>query len=159
MCKVREWNLSYECLTGVAVRSRLRELRNTDPEFWKELTTRQSEDIVPPEHVEQPEDKVSTCDTVDTNDDSDVPISAIIGVMLEGSVPSRYSAQDDGGLMCIAVAECAEDVDDSEMSSSDKKHDSAPEDMGRGKRVKTANRLYKIDQFWRHDDESTDEEM
>ena len=113
MCKAQEWNLLYECLTGVAVRSRLQELKSTDPEFWKELTTRWSEDIVPPEHVEQPEDKVSTCDTeVDTNNDSDVPISTIIGMMLEGSAPSRYSAQEDGRLMSITDAECAEEVNE-----------------------------------------------
>ena len=28
-----------------------------------------------------------------------------------------------------------------------------------GSTMKTANRLYKLDHFWRHDDESTDEEM
>ena len=158
MCKVQEWSLSYEFLTGVQARSKLQELKNTDLEFWKELTTRWSKDIVPPEDVKQPKDKESTltCDMIE-NDDSNVPISAIVGMMLEGSSPSRFSAQEDGGMMCIADAECADDVN--VMSSLDKKHDSVPEDMGQGKCMNTANRLYKLNHFWRHDDESTDEEM
>src|SRR6266540_1116773 len=39
MCEVRGWNLSYACLTGYAARSKLRELRDTDPKFWDKLTS------------------------------------------------------------------------------------------------------------------------
>jgi hypothetical protein len=38
MCRVKDFNLSYDCLTGYAVRDKLRNLKKTDPEFWKELT-------------------------------------------------------------------------------------------------------------------------
>jgi hypothetical protein len=37
--EVRQWNLSFDCLTSVAARARLRNLKETDLEFWKELTT------------------------------------------------------------------------------------------------------------------------
>jgi hypothetical protein len=33
MCRVKEFDLSYDCLTGYGVRDRLHNLKKTDPEF------------------------------------------------------------------------------------------------------------------------------
>lgn len=73
-CVVREWNLSYECLTGVAARSKLCGLWESNPEFWEELIN-----VSPPdEEVPQPEDQ-----------DKPTPDSRIDDVDVPNSSPSR----------------------------------------------------------------------
>jgi hypothetical protein len=73
---VRQWNLSFNSLTSVAARARLRELKETDPEFWRKLTNHTAENLIPAENKPQPEDEVDPEDSdimVDDLDDSDVP--------------------------------------------------------------------------------------
>ncbi|KAG1783144.1 hypothetical protein EV702DRAFT_931796, partial [Suillus placidus] len=45
MCTIRGFNLLFECLVGFQARDRLRNLKNTDPKFWKELTGPSEQDI------------------------------------------------------------------------------------------------------------------
>ncbi|PPR06566.1 hypothetical protein CVT24_001800 [Panaeolus cyanescens] len=37
-CKVRSWDLSYECLTSFRAREKLRNLKHENPQFWAELS-------------------------------------------------------------------------------------------------------------------------
>ncbi|KAF8239914.1 hypothetical protein L208DRAFT_1235875, partial [Tricholoma matsutake] len=55
MCCVCEWNLSYECLTSFSARKQLWEMKDTDPEFWKELTEAKTLDL-PTQDITMPED-------------------------------------------------------------------------------------------------------
>lgn len=56
------------------MRAKLRQLKETDPEFWKELTSKYAEELAPPENVPQPEDDAEDLGTLD---DSDVPLKVL----------------------------------------------------------------------------------
>jgi hypothetical protein len=73
--EVRQWNLSFDCLTSVAARARLRNLKETDLEFWKELTS--SENPVPSENDPQSEDTVDSGE-ISVEDDSNVPLGVLL---------------------------------------------------------------------------------
>ena len=92
---MRDLDLSYDCLTGTAVRSKLRNLRNTDPIFWDELTLKDPEKSLPPEDVPQAEDKHN--DTLDDVDDSDVPIDVVIKNIVADVAPQGYALGIEGG--------------------------------------------------------------
>ena len=141
---MRDLDLSYECLTGTAVRAKLRNLRDTDPIFWNELTSPDPQAVLPPEDVPQAEDEYS--DTVDDVDDSDVPIDVVIENLVAGVAPQGYVVGDGGRFQAEVDAERFDDKPATEIDGGD---DSGKK-MGRGKRRKQANRLYGA--FWRHND-------
>jgi hypothetical protein len=144
-CEVREWNLSFNCLTSVAARARLRNLKETDPEFWKELTS--SENRVPPENDPQPEDIVDS-ENGSVEDDSDVPLQVLIQELTEKKVRKGFAINDMGALVADSDAERFE-------STVDDGNDNVVEDLGRGKRHKHPNRLYNNNTFWCHDDDNS----
>jgi hypothetical protein len=143
-CVIRDWNLSYECLTGAAIRSKLRTLRETDPTFWGELTVKETNTTLPPENIPQPEDQ----EIFDGGlDDSDVPIDAVIGNVISEGAPKGYTVSIGGGLEADADAERFEEC---APKGVDGDGDGGEKELGRGKRRKQANRLYPTD-FWCHD--------
>ena len=73
-------NLSFDCLTSVAACARLHNLKESDLEFWKELTS--SENPVPSENDPQPEDIVESL----VEDDSNVPLGVLIQQLTEKKV-------------------------------------------------------------------------
>jgi len=103
MCCVHDWNLSYECLTKFAARKKLREMKNTDPEFWKELTKAKTQDL-PVLDVALPEDQIVTADD-DNLDDSELPLSVIIDEIITGACPNGTAHHPAGGLMLVGDAE------------------------------------------------------
>jgi hypothetical protein len=134
MCVVREWNLSYSCLTGYAARSKLRGLRDSDPKFWDELTSKKFEPVVPPENVPQPEDTILEEDGLD---DSDVPIQSVIDNIIHKKVPKGYViVPDHGGIEANADAERFDE--------------GVEKELGRGKRKRQPNTRYSA--FWQHSD-------
>ena len=46
-CVIREWDLSFACLTGFKEREALRNMRTTDPRFWEEHTRGGSNEDLP----------------------------------------------------------------------------------------------------------------
>ena len=157
-CVVREWNLSYDCLSGVAARAKLRQLKETDPKFWTELTTKQPEDCVPNEDIPQPEDFVDN----DTGllDDSDIPIEIAVNEMIsETHVMKKVSRKGyrviDGGIL---VADTLAEGFDDERETKPIDVDDGDKQLGRGKRIKRPNQLYSTKTFWMHggDNDSSD---
>ena len=148
-CAFRGWNLSYACVTGAAARAKLRELKQTDPVFWKELTTQQFDDNVPPENIPQLEDNIVDED-IGIND-SHVPLKVLVQELADKTkTTGGYIVSEEGGFVSSALAEQFEDVVETEVV--DKK-------LGRGKRRKQANRLYSAKTFWMHGDENSDEDI
>ena len=142
---MRDLDLSHECLAGKAVKSKLRSLRDTDPIFWKELTLKDPQEMLPPEDVKQVEDEYN--DNLDNLDDSDVPIGVVIENLVAGVSPQGYVVGDGGGLQAEVDAERFDDKSQlavAEIGSSGGK------ELGRGRRRKQPNRLYGA--FWRHND-------
>ena len=138
MCVVREWNLSYSCLTGYAARSMLRGLRDSDPKFWDELTKKESDAVVPPKDVPQPEDTLPEDSGID---DSDVPIQSVINNIINNKIQKGYVIiPDHGGIEANADAERFCDVD--EVVDEEK--------LGRRKWKRKPNNQYSA--FWRHSD-------
>ena len=145
-CVVRQWNLSFNCLTSVAAHARLCELKETDPEFWEKLTNHSAENLVPAENKPQPEDIVDPEDVmVDDLDDSDVPIGVIVQELTEKNVCKGFVVADTGVL--VANWE-AERFDDETRPIVD-----LDENLGRGKRQRWPNQLYNNSTFWHHDDD------
>ena len=142
MCAVRDWNLSYSCLTGYAARSKLRGLRDSDPNFWDELTSKEFKAVVPPEDVPQPEDMMREDDGHSGIDDSDVPIRSVVNNIIHKKVSKGYVvAPDHGGIEANADAERFYDVDEV-----------IADELGRGKRKRQPNTRYSASTFWQHSD-------
>lgn len=145
---MRQWNLSFDCLTSVAARAKLRNLKETDPEFWKELTS--SENPVPFENDPQPEDIDSEENSVE--DDSNVPLGVLIQQLTEEKVPTGFVINDMGALVADSEAERFEGT----LEPVDGGDDNVDRGLGRGKRQKHRNRLYNNTLFWCHDDDNGD---
>jgi hypothetical protein len=151
LCVVREWNLSYATLRSFNMQGSLRKLRDDDPEFWSQLT-RADEKLVVGAVVD--EDVVPDVDHGNL-DDTDVSLrDVVIATHQKGRPRGRVlkTIEEDGGLRSTAEAELLD-------SLPKVVEDEGPAKTGRGKRQRTANRLYKLDDFARHwDNESSDVE-
>jgi hypothetical protein len=142
-------------LTGSAVRSKLRNLRDTDPVFWNELTLKDPQAMLPPEDVPQAEDEYN--DTLDNVNDSDVPIGVVIKNLVAGVAPQGYVIGDGGGFQAEVDAERFDDKPPqppgAEIGSSgikDNAIDNGGKELGHEKRCKQPNHLYGA--FWWHND-------
>ena len=103
MCHVKEFNLSYNCLTGYAVRDKLRNLKKTDPEFWKELTAASMPEPTNGNGTFK-EDNVDVLSEV-FNDDSNLPCNTIIACVTASGLPETVSSTEDGNWVSVAQAE------------------------------------------------------
>ncbi|KAG6850928.1 hypothetical protein C0991_009934 [Blastosporella zonata] len=142
MCTIRNWDLSYECLTGYKIQSCLRELKETDPQFWSELTCGSSGVVVPNAQQKDPaslEDDFS--DIEEGGDDSDIPLDVLINSMTSKPQIDGIAGRENGAL------EADRDAEDLEEALED-----SGKSMGRGKRVRRSNKLYTSAHFWRHYD-------
>lgn len=161
---MRQWNLSYTCLTGFEARDKLRNIRTTDPDFWNELTQHSSDttlaDLPASGNEQLPEDMETEFDKADTTlededaDDSDLPISTLINTLIttDGNLPLKVGARRNGTLTSIAESENFDLV----IEPTSAELPVAEGSGGRGKRVRRPNQLYS--EFWRHDDEDSDNE-
>jgi len=135
------------------MRAKLRQLKETDPEFWKELTSRYAEELAPPENVPQPEDDAEDLGTLD---DSDVPLKLLTRELTaQGAVTQTmgYIISEGGAIVSNSLAEQFEEEDVQTNT------DGGDKERGRGKRIKQANRLYSAKTFWMHGDDNSDEEI
>ena len=151
-------------MTGVEARSKLRTLKNSDPEFWAELTCKRAQDLIPPDDVHQPEDNVTSglfgIDDDVGVDDSDVTMDVLIeSIASRRSIPEGFILTEAGG---IASNADAEGLDEDNVTTLVTTIQGVGGDMGddekrgRGKRRKTANRLYNSKDFWRYNDSDSD---
>lgn len=149
MCRVREWNLSYGCLTSFNTRKRLWEMKDRDPEFWKELTEVKTVGLPAPD-VTMPEDEPDREDQL--TDDSELPLNAVIEEIINGTCPDGIAHCPTGGLMSVADAERLDLEPEPDVVAS---QDVETKDtkLGRGKRHRTENKLYTSSTFWRHHDD------
>ena len=154
MCRVRGFNLSYQSLTSFEARERLRSLKSTDPDFYAELSAGRNLGEIKHDEVVQ-EDDPEIVGIGEVDDDSDLPCKAVIAIVTGQPPPMKLLTAADGSLASAAQAESLE----LETTSSSGEI-SAPEELGVGKRKRTANVLYKSDNFWHHrDEDSSDDEF
>jgi hypothetical protein len=145
LCTVRDWNLSYTCLTSFNMRQALRNMNDTNPEFWNELTKRKPEELPLPEETKiMPEDTTAELENEDL-DDSEVPIKAVVASLDKNKLPKGIAPREGGLLMSVHAAESLDlpqHIGDTTM----------PEKSGPGKRRHKLNTLYRAADFWRHND-------
>jgi hypothetical protein len=135
------------------MRAKLRQLKETDPEFWKELTSKYAEELAPPENVPQPEDGAEDLGTLD---DSDVPLKLLTRELTaQGTITQTtgYIISEGGAIVSNSLAEQFEEEENVRTNT-----DGGDKEHGRGKRLKQANRLYNAKTFWMHGDDNSDEE-
>lgn len=146
MCTVRGFNLSFESLIGFEARSRLQDLKNADPEFWKELTGSNEQDVAEIAKIEDENHE----EEPNFNDDSDLPCAAIVADVLGQNAPSGVGVDADGKLMLTVEAQklTFEVLPAVEVMNGT---DEDGEELGRGRRKRKPNTLY-AHLFWRHDD-------
>jgi hypothetical protein len=126
-------------------------LKETDPEFWKELTTEKTPEL-PAKNVKLPEDKLD--EDEEALDDSELPLSVVIEAIADGQCPEGFAVRRAGGLMSVVDAERLDiDVEDPKELTENVENT----ELGRGKRIRKANNLYSSSTFWRHhDDDDSD---
>jgi hypothetical protein len=134
--------LSYESLTSREARQVLRDLPETRPAFFAELTQpsrrRQAPILKDVEVTEEDADPYE-----DTEEDSEVPLAVLIDRIHNPSQGSHgYKTDDDGRLVPIAEAEQAFVEEAGEISV-----EQTEAEQGRGKQKKTANTMYSEDAF------------
>lgn len=139
MCRVKEFNLSRECLTGFAVREKLRNLEDSDPAFYEELMKASA----PPKAEQYDEDSLDT-DIFD--DDSDLPLTTIANHCSGTLPPSEPVATADNGLRSTAQAESFDET--GELEGPNDEEAANPQEFGPGKRKRRGNTLYS--NFWAH---------
>ncbi|KAF8209582.1 hypothetical protein K438DRAFT_1753926 [Mycena galopus ATCC 62051] len=159
LCKVWEWDLSYECLTSPRIRKRLRDEGSQNTEFWQELQASRARRGLPP-GTKFAEDDKAQLDNEEGPDDSDVSVAAVIADVAnkrKGRV-ARKPDSEGGGLRSAGLAEdleagaepAAEDLEaDSEAGPG------ADKEEGRDRKTRKRNRRY-LGWLW-HDNEDVEE--
>ena len=136
-------------------------MKDSDPEFWKELTSKRPQDLAPDEEEAQPEDDelIDDDEMLMAGDDSDIPVPLIIEAMVDQSCPRGTVMRPDGTLKSGAEAKRFEDeVHLEEYGEERVQLQEEASNLGRGKCRKVANKHYMG--FWRHDDnEASDEDF
>jgi hypothetical protein len=142
MCKVNGFNLSYESLTSSETRQILRNLPETDPEFFAELTQPRSRVAAPtltPEEATEEDSEVSEVNS--PGDDTAVPLDAVIDA-IHGNldVDDWFVPSEDGGLESTAEAEetLVEEVEGVKIDTTHL----VEKLEGRGHRTKTKSKFY-----------------
>ncbi|VDC01764.1 unnamed protein product [Peniophora sp. CBMAI 1063] len=116
MCRVKDADLSYDSLTSRVTRSELLSLRSSDPALYSELTGTTSANETPSDSKTYTEDE-----EVDSEfeDDSDIPISAVVKAISGSSEPiNGVQSNEDGSLSCNTLSESLDDEDGEEASAS-----------------------------------------
>jgi hypothetical protein len=130
-------------LTSFSAYEKLRELKTTNPEFWKELMSNSST-------IEHSSDNLE--DNIDLqdssfNDDNDLPLAAVIASVTAFEDTGNHVLQPKAEMMDFK-AECADldvvekgNVEDDEMQNEVA--------LGHGRRKHKPNSLY-MHTFWQH---------
>jgi hypothetical protein len=128
-------------LTSRDARQVLRDLPETQPTFFAELTQPHRCRQTPTLNNDEAEEEDNTFEDID--EDSEVPLAALLDRIHNPSQGSHgYKTDDDGRLVPVAEAEQAFVKETGEISV-----EQAEAEQGRGKRKKTANILYSDNAF------------
>ena len=163
MCKAGNFNLSYESLTSHEIRQTLRDLPQTDPTLFAEISQPRSRLAPILSDAEcLHEDSEEVHGGFDAPDDTDVPLDEVevhCEQIANGSAERAesdgalnmdyaYVPDEDGGLSCVADAEDAsmECVGSGDVAS----NVGIVTTTGRPKRMRRPNVLYSDDQFESH---------
>jgi hypothetical protein len=146
-CRAGDLDLSFECLTSRAVLQRLRDVQKDDPDLWSKISPRASAQQRDNIDIDGNDEPPFDIETNEDGDDVGIPVHVLTQVGPNHEhIPDGYSVDDSGSLsLCNAseVFEREEDVDG---------EDDVPvvdtEEVGRGKRRRTANKQYA--EFWKH---------
>ncbi|KAJ6491004.1 hypothetical protein C8R45DRAFT_1137955 [Mycena sanguinolenta] len=159
LCKMCEWDLSYECLTSPRIRKRLRDEESQNTVFWQELQASRANGGLPSGTKKFAEDDEDH-DGDEGPDDSDVSVAAVIADVVvnkrKGHV-ARKPEIEGGGLQSMGLAEDLEAgaepaLDDLEANGepADTVENADREEGGRSKRTRKPNRRYL---GWLHHDD------
>jgi hypothetical protein len=148
MCRTKEWNLSYDSLTGFTAHERLRNLKAHDPEFYDELMANQ----VPEKAIEYPkDDEMLTKD--EEGDDSDLPMETVIAHAVDLDVVASVVKTADGNLESSTLADGFDDDNVGFMldeTTEPAEVDPTAFERLPSKRKIWKNPLYSSDAFWHH---------
>ncbi len=125
-------------------------MKESDPEFWKELTQTPSsdEDVIGVRDGDPaPEDDM---DEDDMDDDSEIPTEKVVEHVVHGRLASGVKKTDRGDLVSCAEAETAEPEAEPELATEANPIANEPEGLGRGKRRKFKSTRYSGEEFWEH---------
>jgi hypothetical protein len=105
MCHVGEFNLSHTSLTSVATLTALRELPNTNPTLYHEISGKSDK---PTGNAEKDFDEIDD----EPMDGSDIPVEVIIAQVVDNSLVGvqGFKVSDEGSVVRIGVAEETEVV-------------------------------------------------
>jgi hypothetical protein len=151
MCKAKDFNLSYKCLTGFALRQALRDLPQTDPAFQLELLSAKSAS----ELVEKiMEDEIILEDNEDLpevfDDESSLSVDAVLtkimgqtatGTPTESIVQDEIVIRDENGNFVSQFGELESSVEQPSLEFQD-------EELGRGKRFRKPSGRFADKRFW-----------
>ena len=91
------------------MQSKVRTLKNSNPGFWAELTSKRAQDLVSPDDVDQPKDNVkgglvAVNDDVGV-DDSDVTMDVLLESIGGRGIPEGFIITEKGGISLNRNAE------------------------------------------------------
>ena len=135
------------------MRQALRNMKDTNPDFWNELTMKRPEDQhLPDEAKIMPEDEsLLTAELEDADfDDSEVPIKAVIASLNTNELPKGIASREGGLLMSVHAAESLDHLPQHSLAG--EPETTMPEKLGPGMRKRKPNMLYRAADFWRHND-------
>jgi hypothetical protein len=136
MCRVGEFNLSHANLTSAAALTALRELPNTNPALYHEITGSKTQEST------GAEDDFSKEEDEPIEYGSDIPVEVVVAQIVSGgSVATEgFKVDGDGSIVRTGVAEETDVVHDEPLTS---EHDSIiAVSLGRGHRVKVVSTRY-----------------
>lgn len=152
-CAVGNFNLSYECLTSVAARAKLREQKGMDAAFRAELEEHDTFHHLPAEDITCSEDEELIgldCGQPEPGPQDDVQLSSdtLMAHLVEADTPAGVVVSSDGSLWLSVDAETMVDVAGEEEVNAEEE----AAQLGRGKRKRPKHDLskYNGEQFWRN---------
>ena len=145
MAGVQGLNLSFKGLTSYTIRETLHQLKNTKPEFWKELDNRHEKELA--DHKAATLEDQQTNVQHETTVDNDSAVSILQVATNLKIVPDVGGTRgQSGGIVAIREAELLDFCGDEEIARK------VEEELGCGKCKHKANVLYSHG-FWLSHDE------
>jgi hypothetical protein len=107
LCKVREWDLSYKCLTSPWIQARLHKKEAQKTQLWREQQASKANKALPRDNKEATENLMPRvdCDKEDRPDDSDISSAAVIATVAKKRKGCVVRKAEGGGLCSAALAE------------------------------------------------------
>ncbi|KAJ7748705.1 hypothetical protein B0H14DRAFT_3603971 [Mycena olivaceomarginata] len=152
LCKVREWDISYESLTSLQIRARLRNEEADKTELWKELQGSKADQDLPLESKEVAEDVV---DEEEGPDDSNItPAAVVADVTVSKKRRDCVARKTKGsGLRSAALTDDIDAVPEPMFEAMDGAEEVKEQGTGRPTQAKKPNRHYLRPGWLSHEDE------